>query len=185
MIGWQEKDNQVNALCTQRALLSSVTRVELSRSRPPLLCIKAPQIFLNMGPDLLAFGALEISKDSFLPVEVEHRSRGGLEHLQSIPHRLCLVVLPLNKILTSLVVFPCNLGWVEDQVVDSAGRWVDPPVLDPVHDCLKRHVQIDDNVHRSLLLQGFCLCLGPGEPIQKPRLSVQLLELSSNKPDHH
>ena len=54
-----------------------------------------------------------------------------------------------------------HLGWVEDQVVDSAGRWVDPPVLDPVHDCLKRHVQIDDNVHRSLLLQGFCLCLGP------------------------
>ena len=62
-----------------------------------------------MGPDLLAFSALEISKDSFLPVEVEHRSRGGLEHLQSIPHRLRLVVLPLNKILTSLIIFPGNL----------------------------------------------------------------------------
>ena len=62
-----------------------------------------------MGPDLLAFGALEISKDSFLSVEVEHRSRGGLEHLQSVPHRLRLVVLSLNKILTSLVVFPGNL----------------------------------------------------------------------------
>ena len=86
-----------------------MVRVELSRSRAPLLSIKAPQIFLNVGPDLLAFGALEISKDSFLPVEVEHRSRGGLEHLQSVPHRLSLVVLPLNKILTSLVVFPGNL----------------------------------------------------------------------------
>ena len=86
-----------------------MVRVELSRSRAPLLCIKAPQIFLNVGPDLLAFGALEISKDSFLPVEVEHRSRGGLEHLQSIPHRLRLVVLPLNKILTSLIIFPGNL----------------------------------------------------------------------------
>ena len=86
-----------------------MVRVELSRSRAPLLCIKAPQIFLNVGPDLLAFGALEISKDSFLPVEVEHRSRGGLEHLQSVPHRLRLVILPLNKILTSLVVFPGNL----------------------------------------------------------------------------
>ena len=109
MIGWQEKDNQVNALCTQGALLSSVVKVELSSSRAPLLCIEAPQIFLNVGPDLFAFGALEISKDSFLPVEVEHRSRGGLEHLQSIPHRLRLVVFPLNKILTSLVVFPGNL----------------------------------------------------------------------------
>ena len=109
MIGWQEKDNQVNALCTQGALLTSVVRVDLSIWRAPLLCIKTPQIFLNVGPDLLAFGALEISKDPFLPVEVEHRSRGGLEHLQSVPHRLRLVVLPLNKILTSLVVFPSNL----------------------------------------------------------------------------
>ena len=54
-----------------------------------------------------------------------------------------------------------HLGWVEDQVVDSARRWVDPPVLDPVHDCLERHVQIDHNVHRGFLLQGLCLCLGP------------------------
>ena len=54
-----------------------------------------------------------------------------------------------------------HLGWVEDQVVDSARRWVDPPVLDPVHDGLKRHVQIDHDVHRGLLLQGLCLCLGP------------------------
>ena len=147
-----------------------------------------------MGPDLLAFGALEISKDSFLPVEVEHRSRGGLEHLQSVPHRLRLVILPLNKILTSLVIFPGNLdreyelnkyvrvpplhwsvhlGWVEDQVVDSARRWVDPPVLDPVDDCLKRHVQIDHNVHRSLLLQGLCLCLGP----EKKTFKLLFLEI--------
>ena len=54
-----------------------------------------------------------------------------------------------------------HLGWVEDQVVDSARCWVDPPVLDPVHDGLKRHVQIDHNIHRGLLLQGLCLCLGP------------------------
>ena len=147
-----------------------------------------------MGPDLLAFGALEISKDSFLPVEVEHRSRGGLEHLQSVPHRLRLVILPLNKILTSLVIFPGNLdreyelnkyvrvpplhwsvhlGWVEDQVVDSARRWVDPPVLDPVHDGLKRHVQIDHNVHRGLLLQGLCLCLGP----EKKTFKLLFLEI--------
>ena len=59
-----------------------------------------------------------------------------------------------------------NLGWVEDQVVDSARRWVDPPVLDPVHDGLKRHVQIDHNVHRGLLLQGLCLCLGPEKKFQ-------------------
>ena len=54
-----------------------------------------------------------------------------------------------------------HLGWVEDQVVDSARRWVDPPVLDPVHDSLKRYVQIDHDVHRGFLLQGLCLCLGP------------------------
>ena len=60
-----------------------------------------------------------------------------------------------------------HLGWVEDQVVDSAGRWVDPPVLDPVDDCLKRHVQIDHNVHRGLLLQGLCLCLGPEKKLSR------------------
>ena len=59
-----------------------------------------------------------------------------------------------------------HLGWVEHQVVDSARRWVDPPVLDPVHDGLKRHVQIDHNVHRGLLLQSLCLCLGPEKNFQ-------------------
>ena len=80
-----------------------------------------------------------------------------------------------------------HLGWVEDQVVDSARRWVDPPVLDPVHDGLKRHVQIDHNVHRGLLLQGLCLCLGPEKNFQVANFGNFVLMRSPSTPafNHH
>ena len=59
-----------------------------------------------------------------------------------------------------------NLGRVEDKVVDPSRGWVDPSVLDPVHDGLEGHVQVDHHIHRGLLLQGFRLGLSPKQGIR-------------------
>ena len=89
-----------------------------------------------MGPDLLTLRAVEVLADVHLPVELQHRLRVGLEtvvgqnqdhnqsehsiwsdltneraaiyleDLQSVPHRLRLVVLPLPQRLPGLVVLP-------------------------------------------------------------------------------
>ena len=67
------------------------------------------EISLDMRPDLLALRAVEVLADVHLPVELQHGLRVGLEHLQSVPHRLRLVVLSLHQRLSGLVVLPGNL----------------------------------------------------------------------------
>ena len=62
-----------------------------------------------MRPDLLALRAVEVLTDVHLPVELQHGLRVGLEHLQSVPHRLRLVVLSLHQRLSGLVVLPGSL----------------------------------------------------------------------------
>ena len=62
-----------------------------------------------MRPDLLALRAVEVLADVHLPVELQHGLRVGLEHLQSVPHRLRLVVLSLDQRLPGLVILPGNL----------------------------------------------------------------------------
>ena len=54
-----------------------------------------------------------------------------------------------------------DLRRVEDKVVDPSRGWVDPSVLDPIHNGLEGHVQVDHHVHRGLLLKGLCLGLSP------------------------
>ena len=67
------------------------------------------EIGLHMRPDLLALRPVEVLADVHLPVELQHGLRVGLEHLQSVPHRLRLVVLSLHQRLSGLVVLPGNL----------------------------------------------------------------------------
>ena len=62
-----------------------------------------------MQPDLLALRALEVLADVHLPVELQDGLRVGLEDLQSVPHRLRLVVLSLDQRLPGLVVNTGNL----------------------------------------------------------------------------
>ena len=66
-------------------------------------------ISLDMWPDLLTLRAVEVLADVHLPVELQHGLRVGLEHLQPVPHRLRLVVLPLHQRLSGLVILPGNL----------------------------------------------------------------------------
>ena len=62
-----------------------------------------------MRPDLLALRAVEVLADVHLPVELQDGLRVGLEDLQSVPHRLRLVVLSLDQRLPGLVVNTGNL----------------------------------------------------------------------------
>ena len=140
------------------------------------------EIGLNMGPDLLALRAVEVLADVHLPVELQHRLRVGLEtvvgqdfdfnqsehsiwsdltneraaiyleDLQSVPHRLRLVVLPLDEGLSGLVVLALDLGRVEHQVVDATRPGVHEAILDAVNDRLEGHVQVDHDVDRRLAL---------------------------------
>merc|ERR1719193_829848 len=123
---------------------------------------------------------MKILQYPHLSVELQHRLCARLEHLQPVPDRLRLVVLPLDQILSSLVIFTLNLGWVEDEVVHPARAGVDPPVLDPVNDGLERHAKIDYNIDRRL-----CLEMGSGESVKKPRLGSELLQLRRDQAHHH
>ena len=59
-----------------------------------------------MWPDLLAFCSVKILADVHLPVEVKHGLCVGPEDLQSVPHGLGLVVLPLHQRLSGLIILP-------------------------------------------------------------------------------
>ena len=67
------------------------------------------EISLNVWPDLLALSPMEVLADVHLPVELQHGLGVGPEHLQPVPHRLRLVVLPLYQRLSGLVILPGNL----------------------------------------------------------------------------
>merc|ERR1719233_1021873 len=128
---------------------------------------------------------MKILQYPHLSVELQHRLRARLEHLQPVPDRLRLVVLPLDQILSSLVIFTLNLGWVEDEVVHPARAGMDPPVLDPVNDGLERHAKIDYNIDRRLCLEGLSLRLSSGESVKEPWLGSELLELGRDQAHHH
>ena len=86
------------------------------------------EMSLNVWPDLFGLGAMEVLEDSLFPVKVEHGFRVVWENFQSVSHALWLVILPLDQILSSHIVFSFNLGWAKHQIVDSAGTWVHPAV---------------------------------------------------------
>ena len=80
------------------------------------------EISLNVWPDLLALSPVEVLADVHLPVELQHGLGVGPEHLQPVPHRLRLIVIPLDQRLTSLIIMTINFWWVEYKVVYASAK---------------------------------------------------------------
>ena len=78
-----------------------------------------------MRPDFLAFCSMEILAYTHLPVILQHRLRDILEYLQPVPHRLWLVVIPLDQRLTSLIIMTINFWWVEYKIVHAPAKILD------------------------------------------------------------
>jgi hypothetical protein len=134
---------------------------------------------LDVGPDLLGLGAVEVPEDALGPVVGQHRLRVRFKNLQPVANRLWFVIVSLDQILTSDVVLAGYFGRVEDEIVDPAGPGVDPAVLNPVDDGFKGNVQVDHHISRGRLLQGLSLGAGTRKAIQEPRCSSQFPQLSS------
>ena len=83
------------------------------------------EVGFNMRPYFLAFCSLEILAYTHLPVILQHRLRDILEYLQPVPHRLWLVVIPLDQRLTSLIIMTINFWWVEYKIVDAPAKILD------------------------------------------------------------
>ena len=49
------------------------------------------------------------------------------------------------------------LRWIKDEIINSTGARMDPPVLDPVDDGVERNVQVDHNIYWSFSLKCFSL----------------------------
>ena len=80
------------------------------------------EVGFNMRPDFLAFCSMEILADTLLPVKLQHGLRDILEYLQPVPHRLWLIVIPLDQRLTGLVIMTINFWWVEYKVVYASAK---------------------------------------------------------------
>ena len=75
-----------------------------------------------MRPNLFAFCSMEILADTLVPVKLQHGLRDILEYLQPVPHRLWLIVIPLDQRLTSLIIMTINFWWVEYKVVYASAK---------------------------------------------------------------
>ena len=72
-----------------------------------------------MWPDLLAFCSMEILANPHFPVILQYWLSDVLEHLKPVPHRLWLIVIPLNQWLTGLIINAINFRWIEHKVVNT------------------------------------------------------------------
>mmetsp|Transcript_77866 Transcript_77866/g.241328 ORF Transcript_77866/g.241328 Transcript_77866/m.241328 type:complete len:270 (-) Transcript_77866:14-823(-) len=120
---------------------------------------------------------VELREQPLRPVELQERPGDVIVALESLAHRLGLVVVALDQRLAGDVVPALDLGRVVVVGVGAAGGRVQPPAAGAPHDLLRGHGQVQRHVHLHLPAERLGLGRRAREAVEEHVLVLDVLDL--------